>query len=463
MRRSGVEILKDILLVVLFLATILLLYLTWTQRDTARRLRVADLWPGSRQVQTAPDAGDALEPVLAAYGKGNGSFVRPEGEDELWHGVLQQLRDACDGRGVSVAEIPGEQYRDLLSSYESLRISFDYSIPFAEFCRYCGARRILGAEGVGRFTSVIFFTPVPDSFFVETDDGRAFRAVAALESSPVPAASRLASVDGATYYFLQDVIGSGSLALIPLDYKSDLQIQFLELESALRLREAPHRLVAESVFGETVDFVRRITDDFGNVTYLYGYGQKSLTCNAGGDFEYCATVGAGQEGGFFEDLQTALDFVSAAGGWDALNEQQIDFRLSYAEDVPRGHHYCFKQSQCAGPAIEVEVVAGQVAYYRRNVAVASGGVQITPREAVAAANVVASNCNHIYNVLHDLTLTVDSDESLSYVADNVSNMQADHYRSPLEKALLPAWVVTMKDGTQFYFDLYSGTPLGYVR
>ena len=50
---------------------------------------------------------------------------------------------------------------------------------------------------------------------------------------------------------------------------------------------------ARAVFGDTFSFVRRITDSFGNVTYMYGYGEKNLYLYAEGAIEYRTTVSGG--------------------------------------------------------------------------------------------------------------------------------------------------------------------------
>ena len=91
----------------------------------------------------------------------------------------------------------------------------------------------------------------------------------------------------------------------------------------------------------------------------------------------------------------------------------------------------------------------------------------TARAAVSPANVIANNSHHIYNVLNGSVLAAASDEAFEYAARAAKSLAMGYYAEgssgSRSATLVPCWILTAGDGVRFYFDLYSGTPLGYTK
>jgi hypothetical protein len=114
-----------------------------------------------------------------------------------------------------------------------------------------------------------------------------------------------------------------------------------------------------------------------------------------------------------------------------------------------------------GAPIEIEVLDGQISYYRRDViSVDADGAAGEPRPAQDPANVIARNYNHIYNVMTGNLLSVNEESAFEYVAAAVREMRMGLVRISNDDRLQPAWVLETADGHVFYFSLYEAIPIG---
>jgi hypothetical protein len=125
-----------------------------------------------------------------------------------------------------------------------------------------------------------------------------------------------------------------------------------------------------------------------------------------------------------------------------------------------------------GDPITVDVISGQVTYYKRQIInfnpedIEAVETAASAEEAFSAVNLIAQNYKHIYEILHQtgaLTATEDPAVMFEDVASLVNSMQTGYYKSddPEITEIQPAWVVTMKNNTEIYFDLYTAEPIGY--
>ena len=467
-RTKKLEKLKNAVIVVLFLTTILLLNLTWRSEGSGsfRLPNVLDLISPDVWV---PDAEEFMVPERSIYGFGDGTFsVSSWNAPDDLETVLSLIRKESGSASFLINEVTPEQYREMFTGYRTLKVSFSYLIPFGEFCDRCGINRSSSFDQVGSFDSFLLSEAAPESFFVE-GGGKCWRFISDSEEDvATPVLSTMIRLDPVCYT-AGSMFGNENLSLLPLTDSNVLADSSWRSEAASDVEKAG-REMAESVFGENFDFVRRITDSFGNVTYMYGYGEKTLTCLKEGIFEYKTETAEGPDPGFYQSLQTAIAFTATHGGWGS-DRRKLAYVLQSAKETGSGRNksYTFEFAQVEGgvllfaedgPAITVRVSGSEVDYYRR--AVVEANVQTAElRQTADAANVIAGNSHLIHSVLGGNLLAASSDLEFSFVAQKYREASAGYIVS--EEALKPVWVITMEGGTKFFFGLYDALPLGFTR
>ncbi|MBO5518442.1 MAG: hypothetical protein J6A42_10250 [Firmicutes bacterium] len=462
------EKLKNAVIVVLFLTTILLLNLTWRSEGQGS-FRLSSVLDFISEDVWVPEANEFVTADSAVYGFGDATFSRDrENADRQLQDVLDLFRRESANATFLINEVTDQQYRDMLRSYRSLKVCLSCPVPFGEYCDQNGINRNSTFDQVQTVDAFLISEAAPESIFVE-GNGQCWRFISDSEESL--AGPLLASIDRSEpiHYTAGSMLGGENLSLLPLAQTSALSQTAWESEASDDA-ERTGREMAESVFGENFDFVRRITDSFGNVTYMYGYGEKTLTCLTDGTFEYKTETAEGPDPGFYGSLQTAIAFTATHGGW-GNDRRDLSYVLCEAKESGSGRSkiYTFGFAQVLdglkllseeGPAITVTVSGGEVSYYRRAVAKAAAAAG-EEQPAAEAANVIAGNSHLIYSVLTGNVLTASSDEEFAYVADHLKDAYIAYVVT--EDSLRPAWVVKMEGDALFFFGLYDALPLGFTR
>lgn len=471
-----VENLKTVILVVLFIATILLLYLLWSGENSGK-IAISEFLPFSGSKKSTLQYEEVLVPASIAWGEGDGSFrYRTVDLQDSQEYFIEQLRELYQGT-VLVYSITENQFYQAVKENKSSVLQLGIDIPYEDFCR-ANDISIAGGEGIAYVESLAISEAANDSMIIFDGLNKLYYrlAVEGAEIRPyeedAPNGENANADTMGIYYPADIVLGSSNDALLPIVETSNLSDCRYEPESENAMEELGVSM-AEAVFGDTFDFVRRITDDFGTVTYMYGYGQKTLTVNNDGSFAYKAET-SGESGGFYEDLQTALDFVASCGGWENDGIEAINYRLAEVSSSGsgKGISYVFSFAACikgyqvhseTGYPIVVGISNGQVSDYYRNtysLRAFAEGENVTVSDA---ANVIASNAGHMYKVMNNDALSPNTDEAFAYVANIIVSMKMGYYKYDSGNSIVPCWIVTMDDGTRFFFDLYEGVPLGFVR
>ncbi len=474
-KTTRTEHLKTVILVVLFFTTILLLYLLWSL-DSRGSFRLPDILP-QRAATQAPEAESLLVPDRVVYGMGDGSYRQREEETRaVFREGLSALRALCGEPGAAVAEITREQYEEAMLTYRSLSIDYAYGIPYGELCSRWEIPSVTGMEQIGAMSALSFSEASGESVFIAEGEADKYYRLYGQSGTELFASlwerEELESLTAC--YTVGNILGGGNPSLIPLSAESDLSTLGWKEESEEASKDLRQAL-AESLFGENFDFVRRITDSFGNITYMYGYGQKTFTQRVDGVLEYKNETPEAAAGGFFGDLETALAFVAAHGTWGSLDGEEIGFYLSDAQPVSagkrEGHRFQFgawidgrSLYYEDGVPIEIEVLDGQISYYRRDVISVDGNVRRPGlRPAQDPANVIARNYNHIYNVMTGNVLSVNEESAFQYVALAVREIRTGLVRIANDERLQPAWILGMENGQKFYFSLYEAIPIGMTK
>ncbi|MCF0151236.1 MAG: hypothetical protein HUJ80_07495 [Firmicutes bacterium] len=463
-----IENLKNMVIVVLFLTAILLLYLLWTpdlKNIGADVLR--DLTSSSKEL---PQAQQLVQPLYGAVSAGDGSFVMyTDGADAMMTAAQQELGAFLAQDSYTVQAISASLYQQAMAGWESVQLEMGYGFPLADFCRYFCGRSPDGVEEI-LFDTLAFSTASAESFFVvDRSAGKFYRIVCSEARDAVAAVAAAAGTPLSPCYAGSDILGGGD-ALICLSAESSLAPAAYTAEGGGRYIQKGST-IAERIFGDTFDFVRRITDTYGNVTYMYGYGEKTFYASIAGRYVYRTDSEGKDATGLFDDLTSALQSLSQWGGLDTgdLSIVLIDYDETGAGRVRArtfyfglmsGNTRIFGDDICFA---QVTVVGGSVTEMLRRLIEAQPAAAADQKEAAQPANVIANNSNHIYNILSNNTLAVASDEAFETASQQALTLVPGYYASDKNGELLPCWVLQMKNGTRFYFDLYTATPLGFAR
>ena len=468
-----IELFKNGLLVVLFLSTILLLYLLWNS-GAGIDIRVGDIIPIARNEAPVPETESVIRPEYIAFGYSDYSYKLAEGDlTGLQSEAFALIRDALSEGAASITEISEAQYTGITGRYSSVKIGLCVDFPGRAFAREMGFPQSDLFASVPHVSEIAFSELSKESIFLHDDRAdKYYRIVLADGTSFVEILRSKAETGADIYYAAGTILGGGSKALMPITSESNLVEITYENEYEEGGREQRVNM-AEAVFGENFDFVRRMTDSFGNITYMYGYGQKVLTANIDGSFSYSSEDEGAESSDYFDDLKTAMSFAADCGGWiysgsgsglmlSSVKESNTGRRSVRTFDFVQysgGNEICLE----AGPALSVTVVNGVVTNLSRNVAILSPASTASSKSPVSdAANVIAENCNHIYNVINGNVLAAATDEAFEFAADAVEEIGIAYFRSSKDNVMKPCWKIKAA-GTTFCFDLFTALPLGFTE
>ncbi len=461
--------LKMTVLVVLFLGAILLLYLLWMPENAELNFsRIFDF--GRAPVQTMDHRG-LLVPDSVNISRGDGSFTLQVREcEKSMELALSILKEYYSYGFLQLEEISREQYLQALDGFKSAELDFGFSLPFG-FIAELGGFEESGAAAELLISRICFSSAARDSVILVDGQSPGFWRL--VFSGPIDCMARFSALEledePALAWRADSMLGLGNDELLPLAMSSNA-IGF-EIRPEAYGDEYLAQDMAEDIFGDTFDFVRRISDSFGNVTYMYGYGEKSFYAGIDGYFEYTSSAAGSEATGFSEDLQRALAFIEACGGLKKTGESTGLRLCGYSENGGRvkDRTFLFTQSfggrpvaVTEGAGLKVSLSGGSITGFTRRLYRWMTGLYGDVLPCAEASNVIASNSNHIYNILNNNTLAAASSEAFEFAAGETVSMLPGYFADSMDQ-LNPCWILRTKDGTAFYFDLYNGRPLGFCR
>ncbi|MBE6037529.1 MAG: hypothetical protein E7223_07995 [Clostridiales bacterium] len=494
-KTKTIETIKSCLIVVLSLSAVLLLYFFW-ENLSLKNIRWA--WNAeSEEVQQpveVPEIQEVILPIeVQIHLEGElYAVILPEDYDSWRTGVMALARFS-KGDGY-VEEISKEKYDEVMS-YRSLQIEFAYNVPFEGFCRQFGvAYAKYGA--VRNVTLLAYSEATPESLFIYDRAANRYYRLVGPEQETAPFSQLIQAVesDGTydPYYPASSYMGvEESDAVLPVYLERSLTRVTVTQAYSGENRDASAAEFAQTFFGESFDFTRRLEDSTGTITYMYDYGSKVLTVDDKGIAIYKEELSDPvSTQGFYGSLDTAIQFVGEHGGWYPKCEElrleeygltpflwtgqeiQQSGRSGYrfAFGFRRGNEVFYSNE---GPAIIVEVFDGQVTYYFRNVfeAVLVRGIVSSLWEANDSANTIAQNYDWIYETLkttgnytfEDGKKEEKGEARFDRVAGDVERVQEGYLINSKSGSALAdrCWVIQI-DGVLFYFDLFSGEALGYT-
>ncbi|MBR0139579.1 MAG: hypothetical protein IJM17_04755 [Firmicutes bacterium] len=463
---------KNVVIVVLFVSAILLLYLLWQPRLGG--ISVEGLLESSALSKDIPGPDRLVTPLFAAVSGGGGSFaIDTKDSGPMFAKALEEMKAYLEQGSSQTQEISRDQYYQAMEDWESVQFELGSGLPLSDFCSYF-CERSPGSDAAGIGLDVLGFSKASsESFFVlDREEGKYYRLLFPEERDAVGTLSAMAVSTDCSSYIASEILGGSGRALIPLALESTAMAVRCEDEISSKGEVIRDRM-ASSIFGSTFDFVRRITDSYGNVTYMYGYGEKTFYASVDGSFAYNTEASESSSTGVFDDMETAVRFMARLGGLGEDSGMGLVLERYSESGSGRNRRRTFEFCQTLegvriegekGPAVSVTLTGGVVTEAIRNMSFASKPQQA--EEAVFAAdgaNVIASNANHIYNILSNNTLAVASDEAFARASEDAVTLAPGYFASPKDGELKPCWILTAKGGTRFFFDLYSAAPLGFAR
>lgn len=484
-----IEKFKNILLVVLFLSTILLLYFFWGN-VSFDKIGIPEEVIGLE----IPLSKEVIQPskIMVSFGAGNYTVV-PLGNTDVWDNdtpekdsIVEEFNRFGQTENILVKEITNSQYSEIMK-FRSIQAEFSYYIPFTDFCEKYQIRKQQSYDVIENISSIGYSEGSSESIFIYDGKNKKYYWLVA-DSDHTDFIGLIASIESKgynPYYPLSVYLGVGNDTLIPLDIETNLRNFSIRQDSYVHQHEKINEM-AERFFGESFDFIRKITEDNGKTIYMYGYGQKVLIVNTDGSFEYKEEllIENSSEIKFFDALDTALQFVAAHGSWQSLDGAKMKPYLKNVLIDPnkkKSYQFTFGMKTNGTPlfyergeSIVVEVTLGQVTYYRRNMidfdqeeidAIES----MSSNDTYSPINMIAQNCEYIYDILLEKgqeSFETDKNQIFNKVSSLITNMQIGYVKPAdsftTNNKVKPVWVVTL-DKVNIYLDLYSAEPIGYSQ
>lgn len=433
-----------------------------------------------------PDTLDVIQPAETMIHFGGGVYTRvDEGGQEIWDQLQVSFQQFGQDENLIVEQITKEQY-DQIMNYQSISASLSYTIPFDAFCVEYGIPAQQSFDQIESLMTLSFSVGAKESLFLyDSELDKYYRFIS--HEYPLTleeVISRIEDSGYVAYYTVEALTGTGNKAIIPLSlYTAKEELSYeLEFQS-----EETDKIIslAQTFFGESFDFVRRIEESKGTVIYMYGYGEKILTINANGSVEYKEKgISSGNQQDFFIALEQAIKFVAYHPGWTSSDIEGGILYLKDADfienDKRHGYHFVFGMESGSteicyetGEPIAVEVFGDQVTYYTRNVITIDAEQlaemqQNTNREAFSAVNMMALNYQYMYSVLLSQGFDfgkIEKDAIFEATSDQILSVKTSYLKQDVEEGdpleLTPVWAVAIGD-TVMYFDLFDARPVGSV-
>lgn len=481
--RRHIETIKNIILVVLFFSTMLLLYIFWVN-PISNGLKISN-FIGSETLDM-PNFQSVTEPEKIIVHLGDDSYTVLETYDyDAWNTCIKSLSKLSKDQILSINEITADQF-DQIMEFKSITYEFLYDLPYDVFAKKYEASEIHSLEQIGDFSTIAFSSGSPESiFFYSGMKDKYYRIVS--DDPHVTLDKLLTEIEDESdfnYHRIGTLVGTTNKTIIPM-FKDSSRSELAYTSEFVDLSSAEVKKFAQSFFGESLDFVREIRGSKGTLTYMYGYGEKVLTISADGKVEFKnKEKPQGPSQNYFDALDTALFFVASHGGWKLGEgieihpyvmsvkaveyDKQKGYNIIFGMKLPTGSLYLEE-----GHSIMIEIINGQVTQYTRNMIIIgdeefkhqmSGGT----KETYSVINMIAQNYSYMAEILTGRGYDFDQlkgEELFDAILNTIISVKSGYLKplndNAIERNLMPVWVVNVND-ILMYFDLYDAKPLGFT-
>lgn len=415
------EFIKSVMMVVLFLSTILLLYVFWEDINPGQM--TLGEWSEEEPVHSVilPSEVVAPDELQISYGDGSYGVITENTRPYWWtdqdpgqgptfsHGIEEFFRE----QDIFVEEITREQYQQVVAM-ESLKAVFDEGLPLEFFCEIYQWDCPSATETIQQVSEIAYSFGSMESIFVrDGSQNKYYRIIGngeKLEQTPFLSLYQRTAINAHVAYPLSLLLGEeeANPVLVPLPNEFPYTITTYTNERAVGGEEF-ERGLAKTFFGDTFDFTRIIQDAQGTNTYMYGYGQRVLVAEKNGTFRYKEEGAMTNDVSLLESLEIALEFLSKHGGTEDPSGKVYALHLTQIQQQsgrPSSVSFVFdlwEESAVryeGGGALAITVVGEQVTDFIRDFYIPEK-TQTQPFSAgdYTAVNVLATNYPEMVEVL----------------------------------------------------------------
>ncbi|MDX9888250.1 MAG: hypothetical protein RBS51_03180 [Anaerovoracaceae bacterium] len=486
-KQKNIEIAKSVILVVLFLSTILLLYGFWWN--------VKPMEIGLDAIGSQNTSYESLRPqeVIApsileiSYGDGRYGVINGDTRKYWWNkqglSITGGMKDFFAAGNIFVEAITKDQYREVLAS-ESLKVVFDYNLPLGDTFKLYGIFRPSGLANISNINEIAYSFGSMESLFIYDGKQESYYRIVGegdfLESKTFTTIYLDLTESAYIAYPLYKMIGdeTTNATLVPLPTEFSYTISTYNNERLLGPRDF-EKTLAKTFFGETFDFTRVIEDAKGNVTYMYGYGERVFVADRDGSFRYKREGGSKTSTSDISSLEMALDFIALHGGTQNSLGDQVEIRLFKVkrEDgrPPKITFYFQIQKETGvlyeqGAAFIVECSGDTVTGFSRDLFI-EDDIQSRTLSAgeYTAVNVLAKNYEEMAQILETQGFIKNKgDKAFEKVTDEIKGIRLVKTRfAKTEEGLgklETCWSFSFRKNGQiieFYYSIRDALPMGY--
>jgi regulatory protein YycH of two-component signal transduction system YycFG len=485
-RPVQIERVKTIFIVVLFMMTILLLYFLW--RDTLiQGIRIPIDFLAQEQELIVPETRSILQPdkIVVNFG-GDSHTLLPREQFKEWDNILLAFDNFSASNNIAISEINKNQYDEAMN-VRSIRVEFDYWLPFVDALKIFGVRTAAGYETIEAFSAITYSVAIPESLLLyDGKNQKYYRLATDTDKTDLSQLiSRLETEPFNPYFPVGVFLGIDNKSLMPIAMQSqmkeisyDKEINYFETDKIIKF--------AQSFFGEGFDFVRKITENNGTTIYMYGYGEKILNINKNGTIEYKEETDNAtyKPLKYFDSLSLALQFISLHGGWDNLMSNDIAPYLkkasSFETEGKKGYVFTFGMTIKGNPVyysggnelLSVTILGDRIVNYKRSMPVFQENNismldQAPLKDTTDPINILTANYKEIKAGLNANGIVIvgitDAEifENTSLLIDDIKTGYAIGDAKIIDQSerIYPVWIFSVGK-LDFFFDIYSGEPLG---
>lgn len=465
--KNVIENIKSIIIVVLMISTILLLYFFWGNKSL-EDFKLSD----SQNNDQAIDVKELIVPSQVIISLGEDSYKLAE--KDKWSEMVAGLEKFMQSDTLIVEEITKEQYEEVMKT-SSIRAKFDYQLSLSDFCFAYGIKIGSSFGTIETVSELGYATISKESLLIyDAKKLKYYRIIISNDAKELDLLlATLIKKESPIYFTIGKYLGGSvtNMTFIPITLKTNLYDFEYKRETFSKQNDSIS-MIAQSYFGETFDFIRKIEEGNGTVIYMYGYGEKVLIVNTNGVIEYKEeSVGTNSEVGYLVSLKTALNFIGIHGDFEGYNGSKYVPYIKNVEINPNGkkgyrftfgleinNHRIYYQDR---DPIIIEIIENQVTYFNRDLS-EFNNIMLEEKkdqykEAYSAINMLAENYNYFKNEMGMSGTFEEIAQRVISVEPGYAVIREENQKKGFAKA---AWIVGF-DGMEAYFDLYTTNPLGY--
>lgn len=490
------EKLKTILLTLLFVMSIILTQQLWLDIPLNRMVQISKK-AETMNIQSTDDSksiADIVSPQSFIINFGGGLhtvlYMDAYGDEDhtngIWKETLGLFKKYYFEEKAIVEEIAKEKWLEAANT-RSLELDFGYSMPIGAL-RGLADGKDAGISGkISELDGILISSVEDSSIYIANKAGNKYYRAKAQEVK-TNFAKILTGIEESgydVYYDIKDLYGSKiqsspvgeNYRLMPVKLKDN----FPSIQVSHEIdpyNEMQTSAFAGTFFGDSFDFVRKITETSGAVIYMYGYGQKSLKIDDAGVLEYIEEIDAQKSVAnteFLDAIRIAIKFVEEHGGWP--NKYAYLKNVEIIEKNKRkGYKFIFGYKlnglpvyynhQLDPEALEVQVIGQQILNYKRFIKkekITVGFLEDTISNAILTPpQIIDTNYEDIRTsyLKQNKQASSESDEDekkIWYdVLSSIQSVKFGYYDQLMREPnkLIPVWIIKFGPDT-YYFDAYN--------